>query len=188
MKMRNKTLDIAKGIAMISIILGHLSVWRINCVVFTYHIPIFYLITGYFLFGAEKTSFRRFAGKKARTLLVPYYVACLLIIMFSIPLNMYLGEDVKTQVIRWIKAALYAAGDSYTFSVTCGKAAIALSRRSSTRALRLSVLNLAWAATPMRSSKSTSACRWARRLMACSPMRRATIVQPSCWGRLPRRA
>ena len=61
--MRNKTLDIAKGIAMISIILGHLSVWRINCVVFTYHIPIFYLITGYFLFGAEKTSFRRFAGK-----------------------------------------------------------------------------------------------------------------------------
>lgn len=27
---------------------------------------------------------------------------------------MYLGEDVKTQVIRWIKAALYAAGDSYT--------------------------------------------------------------------------
>ena len=50
--MRNKTLDIAKGIAMISIILGHLSVWRINCVVFTYHIPIFYLITGYFLFGA----------------------------------------------------------------------------------------------------------------------------------------
>ena len=114
MKMRNKTLDIAKGIAMISIILGHLSVWRINCVVFTYHIPIFYLITGYFLFGAEKNSFRRFAGKKARTLLVPYYVACLLIIMFSIPLNMYLGEDVKTQVIRWIKAALYAAGDSYT--------------------------------------------------------------------------
>ena len=112
--MRNKTLDIAKGMAMISIILGHLSVWRINCVVFTYHIPIFYLITGYFLFGAEKTSFRRFAGKKARTLLVPYYVACLLIIMFSIPLNMYLGEDVKTQVIRWIKAALYAAGDSYT--------------------------------------------------------------------------
>lgn len=41
-------------------------------------------------------------------------MACLLIIMFSIPLNMYLGEDVKTQVIRWIKAALYAAGDSYT--------------------------------------------------------------------------
>lgn len=54
--MRNKTLDIAKGIAMISIILGHLSVWRINCVVFTYHIPIFYLITGYFLFGAEKPA------------------------------------------------------------------------------------------------------------------------------------
>lgn len=54
--MRNKTLDIAKGIAMISIILGHLSVWRINCVVFTYHIPIFYLITGYFLLVQKKPA------------------------------------------------------------------------------------------------------------------------------------
>ena len=54
--MRNKMLDIAKGIAMISIILGHLSVWRINCVVFTYHIPIFYLITGYFLFLQKKPA------------------------------------------------------------------------------------------------------------------------------------
>lgn len=62
--MRNKTLDIAKGIAMISIILGHLSVWRINCVVFTYHIPIFYLITGYFLFGAEKIASGGLRGKK----------------------------------------------------------------------------------------------------------------------------
>ena len=49
-------------------------------------------------------------------------------------------------------------------------------------------LNLAWAATLMHSSKSTSVCRWARRLMACSPMRRATIVRLSFWGRSPRRA
>ena len=40
-----------------------------------------------------------------------------------------------------------------------GKAATALSRRSSTGALRLSALNLAWVATPMRSSRLMSVCR-----------------------------
>ena len=64
--MRNKTLDIAKGIAMISIILGHLSVWRINCVVFTYHIPIFYLITGYFPFWCRKNQLPEVCGKKSQ--------------------------------------------------------------------------------------------------------------------------
>ena len=44
------------------------------------------------------------------------------------------------------------------------------------------------AATLMHLSKSTSVCRWARRLMACSPIRRATIVRLSFWGRSPRRA
>lgn len=112
--MRNRTLDIAKGIAMISIILGHLSVRKINCFVFTYHIPIFYLITGYFLFGIEKYNFKKFVGKKARGLLVPYYIACLFIIVLSIPINIHYGEDVKKQVIRWVIASLYAAGDSYT--------------------------------------------------------------------------
>lgn len=42
-------LDVARGIAMIAIVLGHLGQSNINKIVFTFHLSIFYFITGYFL-------------------------------------------------------------------------------------------------------------------------------------------
>ena len=39
-KQRKSFIDIAKGIAIISIILGHLGVYQINRVVYTFHVPI----------------------------------------------------------------------------------------------------------------------------------------------------
>ncbi|WP_207662353.1 acyltransferase family protein [Coprococcus comes] len=46
---RLQYIDIAKGIAMICIILGHMGNANINRVVFTFHVPIFFFITGYFI-------------------------------------------------------------------------------------------------------------------------------------------
>ena len=40
-------IDIARGIAIICIVLGHLGNNTINRVVFTFHVPIFFFITGY---------------------------------------------------------------------------------------------------------------------------------------------
>ena len=48
MKKRIEFIDIAKGIAIICIILGHLGSNQINRIVFTFHVPIFFIITGYF--------------------------------------------------------------------------------------------------------------------------------------------
>ena len=39
-RQRKSFIDIAKGIAIISIILGHLGVYQINRVVYTFHVPI----------------------------------------------------------------------------------------------------------------------------------------------------
>lgn len=114
MKERNRALDIAKGLCMICIVLGHLKQREINHVVFTFHIPVFYLITGYYLYGAEKKPFKQFIGRKARTLLVPYYVSCLFIIGLSVPINKYLGRGYKDDLWYWIRAALYGAGDRYS--------------------------------------------------------------------------
>ena len=41
-------IDIARGIAIICIVLGHLGNATINKIVFTFHVPIFFFITGYF--------------------------------------------------------------------------------------------------------------------------------------------
>ena len=47
-KNRVQYFDIARGIAMICIILGHLNNSLINRVVFTFHVPIFFLYHGLF--------------------------------------------------------------------------------------------------------------------------------------------
>lgn len=61
--------DIAKGIGMLCIIAGHLGRPEINHVVFTFHVPLFFLIGGYFFRAAPGVSG---IAKRARRLLVPY--------------------------------------------------------------------------------------------------------------------
>ncbi len=48
-KGRLNYIDVAKGISIICIILGHSDNWLIIRVVFTFHVPIFYFISGYFV-------------------------------------------------------------------------------------------------------------------------------------------
>ena len=111
MKKRIDYLDIAKGIAMISIVLGHLGVPAINRVVFTYHLPIFYLISGYFLNQKKDTG--TFIRTKFRNLIVPYYFICVLICLLSIPISYLRHLSVSDELQRWIFASLYASGDTY---------------------------------------------------------------------------
>ena len=40
--------DIAKGMGILSIILGHMGVEGVDRIVFTFHVPLFFLISGYF--------------------------------------------------------------------------------------------------------------------------------------------
>ena len=111
---RIRYLDIARGIAIICIILGHLNNAHINQVVFTFHVPVFYFITGYFL--GKKSSVKAFIRQKARSLLVPYWITCLFVILFSCIKSLAAGDvqEVIKVAGRWIFASVYGAGDSYT--------------------------------------------------------------------------
>lgn len=65
--------DIAKGIAMLCIIAGHLGQDRVNNFVFTFHVPIFFLISGYFL--NDRLPVKEFVKRKAKQLMIPYVIA-----------------------------------------------------------------------------------------------------------------
>ena len=72
-------IDIAKGIGIICIIAGHLGVPAISSVVFTFHVPLFLIISGWFFKPASST--RDTVVKYTRHLLMPYIycmVACML--------------------------------------------------------------------------------------------------------------
>lgn len=106
-------LDIARGIAMISIVLGHLRLNNINRVVFTYHLPIFFIISGFFINTNDKMS--HFVKKKVRTLVVPYIIACVCVILSALMMNLifHKGEGFAEVLKTWSIASIYGAGDSY---------------------------------------------------------------------------
>lgn len=72
MKERVRYFDIAKGVAIFCIIAGHMRNTIINNFVFTFHVPIFFLISGYFL--KSNRPFKEFVTKKYNQLIRPYMV------------------------------------------------------------------------------------------------------------------
>ncbi len=111
-KVRKSNLDIARGIAIICIILGHLGIDSVNRVVFTLHAPVFYLIADYFF--NSNAGVPEFLKKKARSLLVPYYLTCLAIIGTSVFRNLILHKSgTVKKLLDLLYAALYGAGDKY---------------------------------------------------------------------------
>lgn len=110
---RLEFLDVAKGIGMLCVILGHLSMNRINTVVFTFHMPLFFLIGGY-LFKPQESKL--LFKKKFKQLLYPYYFTCLCIVGLSILKNIVLRryDSLLPDLFDWIYAALYASGNNYS--------------------------------------------------------------------------
>ena len=104
--------------AIICIVLGHLGQGSINRVVFTFQVPIFFLISGYFI--SAESSVKEFLKKIIRTLIVPYGVFCLAVILSAVAFDLLLnhGRNALQLAAEWFFAALYGAGDSYTYPFT----------------------------------------------------------------------
>jgi fucose 4-O-acetylase-like acetyltransferase len=87
---------------------------QITRVVFTYHVPIFFIITGYFI--RTNTSKFDFVKKKFCTLIIPYIIASLAIIIIAGLACVATGNGSQTIAVmkEWAGAALYGAGDSYS--------------------------------------------------------------------------
>ena len=76
---------------MLCIIAGHFGIASANHFVYTFHVPLFFLLSGFFL--STKGSFLSFMKQKARQLLVPYYVTGGVPIVSSTP-NSSIGRGI----------------------------------------------------------------------------------------------
>ena len=83
-------IDVAKGICMIAVIAGHMGVKAINLVVFSFHLTVFFILSGYTLknnFSLDSLT------KRFRSLMVPYFVTCFAVtVMDAINLILLSGE------------------------------------------------------------------------------------------------
>lgn len=114
-KDRIQYIDIAKGIAIICIVLGHLGISSINRVVFTFHVPIFFFITGFFT--NTNLTIKEFIKHKIKTLIFPYIFTCLIIIFLAtLEYGIFIDKKAAIQAFtEWTYAAIYGAGDSYSY-------------------------------------------------------------------------
>jgi len=86
-KHRIEWLDTAKGIAIFLVVLGHVlrglpdagandTRWEgfLDSWIYTFHMPVFFLLSGLFIEGSVAKPFGRFLDGKLRTIMYPYFV------------------------------------------------------------------------------------------------------------------
>lgn len=113
---RKTYIDVARGIAIISIILAHSDI--ATNVVFTYNVMVFFIISG--LFMDDQGPVLKFVKRRFRALLVPYFITCAILIVSAMIKGGITGGDFLTPGKEWAAAALYGSGSNQSepFPVT----------------------------------------------------------------------
>lgn len=109
-KVRLGYMDVARGIAMMCIVAGHFGIATINRVVYTFHVPLFFLMSGFFF--SVKGTWPEFLLGKARQLLLPYLLGCTGILIASFAYFAIVGwlPEFPARAVYIIKASLWGAG------------------------------------------------------------------------------
>lgn len=97
-KTRIDWIDIVKFWGILAIVLGHtLRAGSVRQYLFSFHVPLFFFVIGLF-FTAPKLTFWRFTAKKAKDLLIPYFLFAIISILIFAVLGTFaasvLDEDV----------------------------------------------------------------------------------------------
>ena len=103
---RIRYIDIAKGVSIILMIIGHLyTPYGIGYIIYSFHIPFFFIISGYFF--SSKQNLRKEIEKRAWIYLRPYFVTLLLYLPLNLIHRSYLGENLYEGVLSWTIEMLY---------------------------------------------------------------------------------
>lgn len=112
--------DIAKCIAILFIVVGHTGIiypealpggmpQKLVHFAFTFHLPVFFIASGYF-FKLDTVLSKQFFKKAWKNILTPYWVTCVIILVAALAVACAMGTSLVAEVARWVPAALYGAG------------------------------------------------------------------------------
>lgn len=121
-KSRVLWIDVARGIGLLLVFIGHLNVPVASAWVYTFHMPLFFFLSGLLYPGCEKYSFSEFAWRRFKGLVIPYFTLGLVIALFYSVIYAINGEPAASyaEMLRsfivqehywtiWFLAALYLA-------------------------------------------------------------------------------
>ncbi|MGX7112131.1 acyltransferase family protein [Gemella cuniculi] len=109
MSNRIRYIDMSKGFAIILVILGHMMYTpsKLKVLLYIFHIPLFFFLSGYTFSVKKYTSFFVFFKKKLQTIIFPYFL--MNISIFFIKSVILQPESIlKVDVIYFIKALFLA--------------------------------------------------------------------------------
>ena len=95
-KKRFDYIDIAKGLGMLTVIWGHINSGFTNIFVYAFHMPLFFFLSG-LVFRADKyKTFKEFAIRKFKTLVIPYFIFSFITWLVWVAYNLVLHNDVDS--------------------------------------------------------------------------------------------
>ena len=86
-KNRIDWIDMAKGYGMLAVIIAHICVGPLHTWIYTFHMPLFFFLSGYVF--SNKEAFNIFIKKKAKALIVPYFSLGIPTVVFTVLLKIY---------------------------------------------------------------------------------------------------
>ena len=94
-KSRIEWIDVAKGIGIFFVFYGHImyqsSIPEINTAIYAFHVPFFFILSGFVFTLKDDISFLRFMKSKVTRLLIPFIIFTLF--SYWIAVNLYHVED-----------------------------------------------------------------------------------------------
>ncbi len=119
MTSRNQTIDIAKGLGIVLVVLGHSWVVRdkgeLFRVIFSFHMPLFFFLAGVFING--KVVLKAFVGAKAHALLKPYFSTLLLFGLLKAGGAFAMNKNANFDLAGYLQGLLYATGNTIAWEV-----------------------------------------------------------------------
>lgn len=79
---RNSYIDVAKGIGILAVIAGHISVGTLDVLLYSFHLPLFFCVSGYFFRCQD--NFKTFFIRKSKEYLIPYIFCSIVIAIFEL--------------------------------------------------------------------------------------------------------
>lgn len=108
--MRNKSIDIMKGVGIIAVIFGHMTEIPFSPyrnILFSFHMPLFFIISGYFF---RLRSIKSAIAKDMDRLIKPYILTCMLLMIWGVGISLIRKE--WSPLINSIIASIYGSGST----------------------------------------------------------------------------
>lgn len=101
MKERITWIDMAKGYGILLVIYAHLGRDSLSSWMYSFHLPLFFFLSGYVFNGQRKWG--EFVRKKCKAILVPYFCLGIPMILFQLLKYVYAGNFSGQVVIQLVK-------------------------------------------------------------------------------------